>query len=137
MTQSTTKPEAQLAHASLVVHSLTLETTFYSSVLGLPMGNRVDMGDHIIQYVESGTSVILEFIEYQDGRTLPDHPDQEFRHHLAFAVNDIERTLLNVQSAGGTIINPPSSAEKLGFQSAMVQDPEGFRIEIVHYFGHD
>ncbi|MBB2955332.1 catechol-2,3-dioxygenase [Bifidobacterium commune] len=99
MTQSTNKPETQLAHTFLVVHSLTLETTFYSSVLGLPLGNRVDMGNHILQYVENGTPAILEFIEYQDGRTLPDHPDQEFRHHLAFAVNDIERTLLNAESA--------------------------------------
>lgn len=44
MTQSMNKPEAQLAYASLAVPSLTLETTFYSSALGLPLGRHVDMG---------------------------------------------------------------------------------------------
>lgn len=76
---------------------------------------------------------MLEFIEYLDDRAISDDEEQELRHHLAFAVNDIDQTLAKVRQSGGEILNEPCFMEQLGFQSSMIQDPEGFQIEIVQY----
>ena len=57
-----TSKNSRLDHAALVVASLDRSTAFYSSLLGLEVRNRVELSDHTIQYLDSGTEVLLELM---------------------------------------------------------------------------
>jgi predicted enzyme related to lactoylglutathione lyase len=122
-----------LNHVALVVDSLEEQTRFYTAAVGLTASRKVDMGNHVIQYLESGHQDLIELIEYHDGRHQPHAFEQEARHHLAFSVSNIEQVAQQVVLLGGKVIASLVFAKQLGFYSIMVEDPEGFRVELVEY----
>ncbi|MCH3975744.1 VOC family protein [Bifidobacterium tibiigranuli] len=122
-----------LNHVALVVDSLEEQTRFYTSAVGLKASRKVDMGNHVIQYLESEHQDLIELIEYRDGRRQPRAFEQEARHHIAFSVSNIEQVAQRVTLLGGKVIASLVFAKQLGFYSIMVEDPEGFRVELVEY----
>lgn len=134
MTSSPTTPKnSRLDHAALVVASLDRSTAFYSALLGLDVRNRVELSDHTIQYLASGTEVLLELIAYQSGAAGQplSTPGLPAAHHLAWQVPDAGELLPRITALGGSIVSGPVFMPELQQTSVLFQDPDGFLIELV------
>ncbi len=122
-----------LDHVALVVTSLDASTEFYTRLLGVERLNRVDLGDHHIQYLSSGTGVRIELIEYVPGRApgALSEPDAIAMRHLAWEVPDVAAAAAFAEATGGQVINPPTVVPALGFTSALIRDPDGIEVELL------
>ncbi|WP_341729637.1 VOC family protein [Brooklawnia sp.] len=128
-----TSKNSRLDHAALVVASLDRSTAFYSSLLGLEVRNRVELSDHTIQYLDSGTEVLLELIAYQAGAAGQplSAPGLPAAHHLAWQVPDANELRPRIIALGGSIVSMPVFMPELQQTSMLIQDPDGFLIELV------
>ncbi|MFT3944544.1 MAG: VOC family protein [Ancrocorticia sp.] len=156
------KSEPQLDHVALVVASLDRSAAFYSQLLGLDILHQVRLADHTLQYLSSGSSVLLELIEYDEPRGavgddagvrdvgvldvgVRDVGIQEARdagvqqargdHHLAWNVADAAAVEAKVEALGGRVVATGRYVPELDFISLMAQDPDGFLVEIVQREG--
>lgn len=124
---------SRLDHVALVVTSLDSAMAFYSQLLGLEVLDRVDLGDHRIQYLSSGTHARMELIEYLPGKAAgaPAEPDAIAMRHLAWQVEDLAGLLPRVSELGGTVLTGPNWIPSLGFHSALIRDRDGIEVELV------
>lgn len=138
---STTEPivdapscTTRMDHVALVVESLDRSQAFYSELLAIEPINRVDMGDHRIQYLGSGTAVRLELIEFMpsleadataDGRRIG-------MRHIAWEVSELAQVVARVESLGGSILTEATWVPRLGFHSALIRDTDGIEVELIH-----
>ena len=152
------KSEPQLDHVALVVASLDRSAAFYSELLGLDILHQVRLSDHTLQYLASGTEVLLELIEYDEPRGVVgddaqgagardawDAGVQEARdagvrdardaHHLAWNVADAAAVEAKVEALGGRVVASGRYVPELDFISLMAQDPDGFLVEVVQREG--
>ena len=122
-----------LDHVALVVDSLDRATDFYSHLLSLNVLNRVNLSDHTIQYLSSGTGPPLELIAYDDdadGQPVC-APTMPASHHLAWQVADVTHLQYRVIELGGTVISAPLFMPELQQTSVLIRDPDGFLVELV------
>ena len=122
------KSEPQLDHVALVVASLDRSAAFYSGLLGLDILHQVRLSDHTLQYLTSGTEVLLELIQYDEPRP---HTTGEGAHHLAWNVGDAAAVEAKVEALGGRLLASCRYVPELDFISMMAKDPDGFLVEVV------
>lgn len=142
------KSESHLDHVALVVASLDRSAAFYSELLGLDILHQVRLSDHTLQYLASGTEVLLELIEYDEprGAVVGEEPRgavagdgawgagvQAARgaHHLAWNVADAAAVEAKVEALGGRVVATGRYVPELDFISLMAEDPDGFLVEVV------
>ena len=141
------KSESHLDHVALVVASLDRSAAFYSELLGLDILHQVRLSDHTLQYLASGTEVLLELIEYDEpwgavvgdgawgagARDAWDAGVQAARgaHHLAWNVADAAAVEAKVEALGGRVVATGRYVPELDFISLMAEDPDGFLVEVV------
>lgn len=122
-----------LDHVALNVTSLDRTADFYCSLLGLVRLNRVDMGDHTIQYLTSGTEVLFELIEYAEGvePAWSGTRQQAAPRHLAWRVADVAALEPDVSRLGGVVVTKPGYVPNLDFNNMLIRDPDGIEVELV------
>ncbi|MGN0362513.1 MAG: VOC family protein [Bilifractor sp.] len=122
-----------LDHVTINVTDMNVTEKFYESVFGLKKLPSVDMGDHEIHYYDLGGGTLLELIEYKDEQ--PEmHPEVKTKgiyRHLAFRVDDLEKTYENARKAGAKIICEPAYVPKLKFHNFLMLDPNGVELEVL------
>ena len=144
------KSESHLDHVALVVASLDRSAAFYSELLGLDILHQVRLSDHTLQYLASGTEVLLELIEYDEPRGVVGDDAQgagardawdagvqaaRGAHHLAWNVADAAAVEAKVEALGGRVVACGRYVPELDFISLMAQDPDGFLVEVVQREG--
>ena len=133
------KSESHLDHVALVVASLDRSAAFYSELLGLDILHQVRLSDHTLQYLASGTEVLLELIEYDEPRGVVGDDAQgagaRDAHHLAWNVADAAAVEAKVEALGGRVVASGRYVPELDFISLMAQDPDGFLVEVVQREG--
>jgi predicted enzyme related to lactoylglutathione lyase len=66
------------------------------------------------------------------GDPLSDYQITGFRH-FAFEVDDVDAAIARLAGDGVPAFFPPMTFEALGMRAALVRDPEGNTIELIHF----
>lgn len=123
----------RLLHTMLRVGNLQRAIDFYTNVLGMRLLRQRDNPEY--QYT-------LAFVGYGDEE---DHAVLELTYnygvekydlgtaygHIAIAVNDAEQACKNIAAAGGKIIRAAGPVKGGTTIIAFVEDPDGYRIELI------
>lgn len=142
----------ETSHAGIHVSDLERSCRFWVDVLGLEVagkwvaddiGTRKVIGEptadlNMAMLRMPGVNAFIEVIEYQNtpGRTTvdPDHFNPS-TCHLAFYVDDVDRTLAALEAAGGSRVSAaPVEATEGPFAGGKVvyaADPDGIRVELI------
>ena len=124
----------RILHAMFRVLSLQRSLDFYIGALGMSLLRRQDYPSGrftraFLGYDSEESQTVLELAHYWD-RTEPYTQGSAFGH-LAIAVNDLYATCADLAEKGVTILNPPTSARHSPVLAASIEDPDGYRIELV------
>ena len=137
-------------HSGVVVLDLDRAVEFYSDAVGLKLRGTFEFADastaKVVGYqdvklktaeMETPDGQIIEFLQYVYPPA-PRRPSQERSlqgaSHLAFKVEDIDKTFEAMIGRGGIKLNPPVE-ESAGVKVCYLQDPEGNWIELVEETG--
>lgn len=121
------KPSARLDHVALGVADLDERLRFLEETLGFTLrrrGTNVRTGGRIAMVGHPETPVKLELIESAQ--------EQGFLH-LAVHVEDVAAEFERLRGAGLTPVRPPFRLEAAKAESALLKDPAGWMIQLVHY----
>ncbi|MDO4242447.1 MAG: VOC family protein [Actinomyces sp.] len=124
----------RLEHVATVVPDLERAMAFYGTLLGLERAGTVRLTDHTIGYLSDGSGVLVELIDFDDGGPgTTREPTMEGLHHMAWSVPDVAAAARRAAELGGAVTSGPTVVDKLGFISALVEDPLGREIELLQW----
>ena len=123
----------RLLHTMLRVGDLQRSIDFYTTVLGMKMLRTTDRPDQ---------KYTLAFVGYGSN---PEHAELELTYnygvdkyelgtaygHLAIGVDDAFAACERIRAAGGTITREPGPVKGGATVIAFVQDPDGYKIELI------
>jgi len=134
-------------HVGIIVSNLEKALEFYGDILGAKLLFREEAGP---DYLEKGVGIkdasakmavikvgpgTLELIEYINPRTEAEglRPCDVGTFHLALGVDDIDKTVEELQKRGVEFTSAPniSGGEFEGWVWAYFKDPDGHQLEVV------
>lgn len=116
-----------VVHIGVIVKDVEKSKDFYCDILGCEFQSAYGTEKFKIVLVKAGNQVI-ELLE--DKTPSDDKRGAGVIDHIAFNVDDIEKALANLQSAGVTILDMPRAAS--GNKKVMFfEGPDGERLEFV------
>jgi lactoylglutathione lyase len=129
-----TEGSFRLLHTMIRVRDLEKSIEFYVGKLGMRLLRRTDYpeGKFTLAFVGYGEEVDHTVIEltHNWGREEPYEIGTGFGH-LAIAAPDIHATCQALAAAGVPIPRPPGPMGNGGVVIAFLEDPDGYRIELV------
>ncbi|MEB3169023.1 MAG: lactoylglutathione lyase [Synechococcaceae cyanobacterium] len=123
----------RLLHTMLRVGDLERSLAFYTDVLGMRLLRRRDSsaGRYTLAFVGYGDesdSTVLELTHNWD----TDHYELGSGYgHIAIGVDDIVATCTAIAAAGGRVVREPGPVKHGTTVIAFVEDPDGYRIELI------
>jgi lactoylglutathione lyase len=123
-------------HASIRVSNMERSIAFYEKFLNLKLVNRkeIPQNNAEIAFLQDahlkGAMVELTFFRDQKKFLQADYEERLF-DHLAFQVEDMNKTLNAMRKAGVTVTDEPYRLSPNGSLIAFVEDPDGTLIELV------
>ncbi len=138
----------RVSHLGICVSDLQRSLRFYRDLLGFRVESEIDVtGPHVDQLLGlTGTKLHalylerdglrLELLSYASPPTLPPTPlrpmNQPGLTHLSLRVEDMERTLGDLRSAGIQVLETTKiGIPALHTAAIFIVDPDGTRIELV------
>lgn len=129
----------RILHTMLRVGNLNQSLHFYTEVLGMKLLRRHDYPDG---------KFTLAFVGYGDER---DHTVLELTHnwdtphydlgsgfgHIAIEVDDVYQAVETIRAKGGKVVREPGPMMHGNTVLAFVEDPDGYKIEILGPERHD
>jgi lactoylglutathione lyase len=124
----------RLLHTMLRVNDLEKSLAFYTGQLGMKLLRKKDYPDGkftlaFVGYGDETDSTVIE-LTYNWGREQPYQLGDAFGH-LALGVPDIYGTCERLAKAGVKIPRPPGPMKFGGSVIAFVEDPDGYKIELI------
>ncbi len=124
----------RLLHTMIRVLDLDKSIDFYTRLLGMTLLRKKDFpsGEFTLAFVGYGdesTDAVIE-LTHNWGRTEAYELGTGFGH-LAIAVDDIYDACERLKSEGVSIPRPPGPMKHGGSVIAFVEDPDGYKIELV------
>jgi lactoylglutathione lyase len=128
-------PTFGLVFASEQVSDMARSLTFYTKVFGMRVLNTYPGRDGAIRekqliFTDTPMAGGINLIQ-RDTKIEASQGDRPI--HLVIRVHDIHATCGRVAAAGGKVTRPPADAAGFGIWVAMVDDPDGQRLEVVQY----
>ena len=119
---------SSLLHVRMRVNDLEGTVAFYRNVLGLTEVRRIvsPRGSKIAYLKSPGSDTELEITEYPASGRVSVPADLV---HLAFRVDDMDRTLKRLKTLGIPVTDGPTPTENSIF--AFIDAPEGYEIELI------
>ena len=123
----------RLLHTMIRVGNLEASLAFYTNVLGMKVLRRKDYpgGEFTLAFVGYGdesASAVIE-LTHNWGRTSYEKGDGF--GHIAIGASDIEAVCERVRSAGHKVTREPGTMKHGGSVIAFVEDPDGYKIELI------
>ena len=123
----------RLLHTMLRVGDLQKSIDFYTKAMGMQLLRKTHRPEQ---------NYDLAFVGYG---TNPDHAEIELTYnygvssydlgtaygHIAIGVPDVVATCAQIEQAGGTITRAPGPVKGGATMIAFVQDPDGYKIELI------
>ena len=124
----------QLLHTMIRVFDLDKSIDFYTNKLGMKLLRKKDYptGEFTLAFVGYGdedSNAVIE-LTHNWGQKEPYQLGTAFGH-LAIGVPDIYGTCEQLAKAGVKIPRPPGPMKHGGSVIAFVEDPDGYRIELI------
>lgn len=125
----------QLLHTMLRVSNLDRSIEFYTKVMGMNLIRRTERPEQ---------KYSLAFVGYEQGN-ISNHAEIELTYnhgvdsyelgtaygHIALGVKDLYKTCEDIRVAGGKITREPGPVQGGNTLIAFVQDPDGYKIELI------
>jgi lactoylglutathione lyase len=123
----------RILHTMLRVGDLQRSIDFYTKVMGMKLLRTTDRPEQkytlaFVGYGDESEGAVLE-LTYNYGVDRYD-PGNGFGH-IAIAVDDARAACERIRAAGGTITREPGPVKGGSTVIAFVQDPDGYKIELI------
>jgi catechol 2,3-dioxygenase-like lactoylglutathione lyase family enzyme len=118
-------------HVAINSRDIAKSREFYSGILGLTVGESVDMGDLILHYLRLPDNSAIELFEHKDAKKYDELQNKEgFIKHLAFNVDNIDE--LNQKLIQNNIKFEMNLCvlEPLKVRALLCLDPDGVIVEL-------
>ena len=124
----------QFLHTMIRVRDLDKSLEFYTGHLGMKLLRKIDFPSGnfslaFIGYGDESNSTVIELTHNWDQKEDYDHGGAF--GHLAVGVSDIEGVCAKMEKAGVSIPRPPGPMIHGGPVIAFVEDPDGYKIELI------
>jgi len=123
----------RILHAMLRVGDLERSLTFYTCVLGMRLLRRKDYpgGKFTLAFVGYGDESETAVIELTHNWETSSYDLGDGFGHIAIGVDDIYSVCETIRTAGGNIVREPGPMKHGSTVIAFVEDPDGYRIELI------
>lgn len=123
----------RLLHTMLRVGNLEKSLQFYTSVLGMRLLRKLDYPDGrftlaFVGYQDEQDGAVLELTWNWD---VTSYDIGDAYGHIAIAVEDAARACADIASRGGLVVRPAGPMRHGTTIIAFVEDPDGYRIELI------
>ena len=134
MDDARTATEFRMLHTMIRVFDLDKSIEFYCGKLGMTLLRRKDYPDGkftlaFVGYGDENANAVIE-LTHNWGRAEPYDLGTGFGH-IALGVKDIYGTCAKLAAAGAKIPRPPGPMKHGGSVIAFVEDPDGYKIELI------
>ncbi|RCS58386.1 lactoylglutathione lyase [Parvibium lacunae] len=123
----------RLLHTMLRVGDLPRSIAFYTQVMGMRLLRTTDRPAQryslaFIGYADESEQAVLE-LTYNYG--VAEYELGTAYGHIAIGVSDVVATCARITAAGGQVTRPPGPVQGGNTIIAFVQDPDGYKIELI------
>jgi len=123
----------RLLHTMLRVGDLERSLTFYTEVLGMRLLRRKDYPDGrftlaFVGYGDESDTAVLELTHNWDTSS---YEIGTGYGHIALGVEDIQATCEAMAAKGGRVVRPPGAMKHGTTVIAFVEDPDGYKVELI------
>ena len=123
----------RLLNTMLRVGDLERSLTFYTEVLGMRLLRRKDYPDGrftlaFVGYGDESDTTVLELTNNWDTSS---YEIGTGYGHIALGVDDIQATCEAMAAKGGRVVRPPGAMKHGTTVIAFVEDPDGYKVELI------
>ena len=120
-------------HTSITVRNIDESLAFYTEVLGLEFERRRPIPENHaeIAFVKDAASGARIELTHWEGKDSFDAGEQ--LDHLAFEVEDLDRTLANARAKGARVAKEPYTLKGGSSRLAFLLDPNDVWIELIEH----
>jgi len=125
-----------LVHTSIRTSDIEKSINFYTKLIGLKLQGRrqIPQNNAEIAFLQDpqakGSVLELTYYRKQKKFLQPDYEDRLF-DHLAFNVEDMQKTIETLRENDVTITDEPYTLGPGGSTIAFIEDPDGTLIELI------
>jgi lactoylglutathione lyase len=123
----------RLLHTMLRVGDLQRSIAFYTRVLGMQLLRTTERPEqkYSLAFVGYGTNPDHAEIELTYNHGVSSYELGTAYGHIALGVPDVHAACEKIRAAGGTITREPGPVKGGSTVIAFVQDPDGYKIELI------
>ncbi|HAC64690.1 MAG TPA: lactoylglutathione lyase [Cyanothece sp. UBA12306] len=123
----------RMLHTMLRVNNLDESLKFYCDVLGMKLLRQKDYpgGEFTLAFVGYGDESETTVIELTYNWGVDSYEIGNAYGHIALGVDDIYETCEKIRQLGGNITREPGPMKHGSTVIAFVQDPNGYKIELI------
>jgi len=124
-------------HTMLRVNDLEESLRFYCDVLGMRLLRRKDYpgGRFTLAFVGYGPEDEQTVIEFTHNWDTHRYDLGDAFGHVALGVDDLYRTVDELRAKGARVVREPGPMKHGGSEIAFIEDPNGYRIELIQLRG--
>jgi len=128
---------AKLIHTMIRVRDLDASLRFYDEVLGLKPAHTLDFPDFALVYLRNAENDVELELTLNKGREEP-YTHGDGYGHVAAVVDDVAATHAALTAAGYSPlpVKEFKVGEELLARFFFIQDPDGYKIEVLERHGH-
>jgi catechol 2,3-dioxygenase-like lactoylglutathione lyase family enzyme len=118
-------------HVAINSKDIAKSRKFYSEILGLTVGESVDMGDLVLHYMRLPDNSAIELFELKDRAKYDELQTKEgFLKHIAFSVDNIDELNQKLIQNNIPFEMDLSVLEPLKVRALLCLDPDGVIVEL-------
>lgn len=123
----------RLLHTMLRVGDLDKSIAFYTEVLGMTLLRRKDYPDgrFTLAFVGYGNEAENSVLELTHNWDTPSYDLGNGYGHIAIEVNDVYKACEQIKSTGGKVVREAGPMMHGSSILAFVEDPDGYKIELL------
>ncbi len=127
----------RMLHTMIRVGDLDRSLRFYCDVLGMRLLRRKDYdgGRFTLAFVGFGDEADHTVLELTHNWDTPSYALGDGFGHFAFGVEDIYATCDTLRTKGARIVREPGPMKHGGSEIAFIEDPDGYKIELIQLRG--
>lgn len=125
----------RILHTMIRVTDLDKSLDFYTNIFGMKLLRKKDFPDGrftlaFVGYGDEDSNTVLELTHNWDTKSY--EPGNAFGH-IAIAVPDAYKACDDITAKGGKVVRPAGPMKFGGGVIAFVEDPDGYKIELIEH----